>query len=294
MKTIKNKTVNYINAGVLILLVLVCVFSIPLAAKAAKKQKLVMNKSEIVLTRGEKFKLKIKKKTQSMTYKKLTYKISDKSVAKVNSKGVVTAVNEGKTNIKVYARKAKGIKCNVKVTVINLPEAVTPVINTSSANTTVMDIKQPDNTATPPILDVHQEVTVAQMYQNLIFDNFSLNITSGNQEMIALDMKSCTSLSDSEKEALRSAINEKYNITTVIKTKEELINESLIEKDDTFGTVFTKGTLITIEEKDVGNDTFNFNISIFKTGLSMKGYRECVAKKQSGGWSCEIGYTVIS
>lgn len=273
---------------------LLCVFSIPLAAKAAKKQKLVMNKSEIVLTRGEKFKLKIKKKTQSMTYKKLAYKINDKSVAKVNSKGVVTAVNEGKTNIKVYARKAKGIKCKVKVTVINLPEAVTPVINTSSANTTVMDIKQPDNTAMPPILDVHQEVTVAQMYQNLIFDNFSLNITSGNQEMIALDMKSCTSLSDSEKEALRSAINEKYNITTVIKTKEELINESLIEKDDTFGTVFTKGTLITIEEKDVGNDTFNFNISIFKTGLSMKGYRECVAKKQSGSWSCEIGYTVIS
>lgn len=273
---------------------LLCVFSIPLAAKAAKKQKLVMNKSEIVLTRGEKFKLKIKKKTQSMTYKKLAYKINDKSVAKVNSKGVVTAVNEGKTNIKVYARKAKGIKCKVKVTVINLPEAVTPVINTSSANTTVMDIKQPDNTAMSPILDVHQEVTVAQMYQNLIFDNFSLNITSGNQEMIALDMKSCTSLSDSEKEALRSAINEKYNITTVIKTKEELINESLIEKDDTFGTVFTKGTLITIEEKDVGNDTFNFNISIFKTGLSMKGYRECVAKKQSGSWSCEIGYTVIS
>lgn len=37
MKTIKNKKVNYINAGVLILLVLVCVFSIPLAAKAAKK-----------------------------------------------------------------------------------------------------------------------------------------------------------------------------------------------------------------------------------------------------------------
>lgn len=276
------------------MLVLVCVFSIPLAAKAAKKQKLVMNKSEIVLTRGEKFKLKIKKKTQSMTYKKLAYKINDKSVAKVNLKGVVTAVNEGKTNIKVYARKAKGIKCKVKVTVINLPEAVAPVINTSSANTTVMDIKQPNNTATPPVLDVHQEVTVAQMYQNLIFDNFSLNITSGNQEMIALDMKSCTSLSDSEKEALRSAINEKYNITTVIKTKEELINKSLIEKDDTFGTVFAKGTLITIEEKDVGSDTFNFNISIFKTGLSMKGYRECVAKKQSGGWSCEIGYTVIS
>lgn len=284
MKTIKNKKVNYINAGVLILLVLVCVFSIPLAAKAAKKQKLVMNKSEIVLTRGEKLSLRLKRKQQSMTYKKLVYKINDKSVAKVNSKGVVTAVNEGKTNIKVYARKAKGIKCKVKVTVINLPEAVTPV----------MDIKQPDNTATPPVLDVHQEVTVAQMYQNLIFDNFSLNITSGNQEMIALDMKSCTSLSDSEKEALRSAINEKYNITTVIKTKEELINESLIEKDDTFGTVFTKGTLITIEEKDVGNDTFNFNISIFKTGLSMKGYRECVAKKQSGSWSCEIGYTVIS
>ena len=100
--------------------------------------------------------------------------------------------------------------------------------------------------------------------------------------MIALDMKSCTSLSDSEKEALRSAINEKYNITTVIKTKEELINESLIEKDDTFGTVFTKGTLITIEEKDDGNDTFNYNISIYKTGLSMKRYRECVPKKHPG------------
>ena len=131
-----------------------------------------------------------------------------------------------------------------------------------------------------------QRFTLAHELYHVLYEE-------GMQRVIC-DMSMNGNKSDSEKEALRSAINEKYNITTVIKTKEELINESLIEKDDTFGTVFTKGTLITIEEKNVGNDTFNFNISIFKTGLSMKGYCECVAKKQSGGWSCEIGYTVIS
>ena len=82
--------------------------------KTVKVKKVVVNKKSIVLKKGKKVKLKAKLKPANAT-EKVTFKSSNKKVAKVTKKGVVKAVKKGKCKITV--KTASGKKAVVKVTV---------------------------------------------------------------------------------------------------------------------------------------------------------------------------------
>ena len=82
--------------------------------KTVKAKKVVVNKKRIVLKKGKKVKLKVKLKPANAT-EKVTFKSSNKKVAKVTKKGVVKAVKKGKCKITV--KTASGKKAVVKVTV---------------------------------------------------------------------------------------------------------------------------------------------------------------------------------
>ena len=82
--------------------------------KIVKAKKVVVNKKSIVLKKGKKVKLKAKLKPANAT-EKVTFKSSNKKVAKVTKNGVVKAVKKGKCKITV--KTASGKKAVVKVTV---------------------------------------------------------------------------------------------------------------------------------------------------------------------------------
>ena len=82
--------------------------------KTVKAKKVVVNKKSIVLKKGKKVKLKAKLKPANAT-EKVTFKSSNKKVAKVTKNGVVKAVKKGKCKITV--KTASGKKAVVKVTV---------------------------------------------------------------------------------------------------------------------------------------------------------------------------------
>ena len=82
--------------------------------KTVKAKKVVVNKKRIVLKKGKKVKLKVKLKPANAT-EKVTFKSSNKKVAKVTKKGVAKAVKKGKCKITV--KTASGKKAVVKVTV---------------------------------------------------------------------------------------------------------------------------------------------------------------------------------
>ena len=82
--------------------------------KTVKAKKVIVNKKCIVLKKGKKVKLKAKLKPANAT-EKVTFKSSNKKVAKVTKKGVVKAVKKGKCKITV--KTASGKKAVVKVTV---------------------------------------------------------------------------------------------------------------------------------------------------------------------------------
>ena len=75
------------------------------------KKSVTISKSKKTLKEGETFKLQLKKKKKALSVK---WKSTKKKVAKVNKKGVVTAVKKGKATI--YATyKGKKYKCVVTV-----------------------------------------------------------------------------------------------------------------------------------------------------------------------------------
>lgn len=82
--------------------------------KTVKAKKVVVNKKRIVLKKGKKVKLKAKLKPANAT-EKVTFKSSNKKVAKVTKNGVVKAVKKGKCKITV--KTVSGKKAVVKVTV---------------------------------------------------------------------------------------------------------------------------------------------------------------------------------
>ena len=82
--------------------------------KTVKAKKVVVNKKRIVLKKDKKVKLKVKLKPANAT-EKVTFKSSNKKVAKVTKNGVVKAVKKGKCKITV--KTASGKKAVVKITV---------------------------------------------------------------------------------------------------------------------------------------------------------------------------------
>lgn len=84
------------------------------AKKTVKAKKVVVNKTSIVLKKGKKAKIKVRLVPAKAT-EKVTFKTSNKKVAKVTKSGVVKAVKKGKCKITV--KTANGKKAVVKVTV---------------------------------------------------------------------------------------------------------------------------------------------------------------------------------
>ena len=82
--------------------------------KTVKAKKVIVNKKSIVLKKGKKAKIKATLKPVNAT-EKVTFKSSNKKIAKVTNKGVVKAVKKGKCKITV--KTASGKKAVVRVTV---------------------------------------------------------------------------------------------------------------------------------------------------------------------------------
>ena len=83
-----------------------------------KASKVKLSHSKITIQKGKKYTwLKAVVSPKNTTNKNLTWSSSDKKVASVNSKGVVTAKKEGTVTIKV--KTANGKKDSVRVKVVN-------------------------------------------------------------------------------------------------------------------------------------------------------------------------------
>lgn len=92
-------------------------------------QKMTLSKSSATLKVGKTLKLSCNVETAKATYKATEWKTSDKSIATVNSSGVVTAKYPGKVTISAVALDGKKTSCTVTVTAdlkgVELPNSVT-------------------------------------------------------------------------------------------------------------------------------------------------------------------------
>lgn len=95
-------------------------------AASKKPTKITLNAKKLTLTVGKKAKIKVKSVKPKKASKSVSYKSSNKKIATVSSKGVVTAKKAGKATITVTSKKNKKVKAKVSVTVKAKPKKPTP------------------------------------------------------------------------------------------------------------------------------------------------------------------------
>ncbi len=112
------------NIRKVLAIVLVIVLSVALPsgitnveAKTVKVKKIVLNKKTAQLEVGQKLKLKVKKVKPAKAPKKVKWESSNKSVASVSKKGIVTAKSVGTATITATSKQSKKVKAVCVVTV---------------------------------------------------------------------------------------------------------------------------------------------------------------------------------
>lgn len=93
--------------------------------KLKKVRKVTLSQTNVTLKQRQSLVLKSVLSPKKTTDKKVTYVTSDRSVAAVTQKGVVTAGNTGTALITAYAKDGRGAKAVGKVTVIKAEDKVT-------------------------------------------------------------------------------------------------------------------------------------------------------------------------
>ena len=199
----------------------------PLSVNAAPKlRKLKMAKSTVTVEVGKKVKLKAKKKPEKAAGK-LKWKTSNKKVAKVNKKGVVTGIAPGTATITVKVKTAgKTLKAKRKV----------KVVSPSSAPTT------PVTPTTPTPAPEKQQILVNSLKAE------KTEITVNEGEVAGMDIKIAPSNADNK--ALKYTVSDP-DVATV--------------SDDGVITAVAQGScVITATTTDGSNKSVSVNVTVTK------------------------------
>ena len=243
------------------------------AAGASKANNIVMNKKVLNMNIGETFKLKVKKMKPGKLGKAVNVKEKEKEYDKLNTPAPVNSAKPTETPVPSASPKP----------------TETPVPSASPE-----PIKTPNPPAETPGADEGRVFSnIPEMYADIISEQFKIMLPQNGDNIIALDLKDCSSLSDADRQSLADIVSSKYG-ETVIKTKEELLEEGKIVEDDTHGFKFDGGVLITIKDNKSGSNDFTFDIACTKNGLNAVFFDGCKAFAKEGGWKYELGKKGLS
>ncbi|MGN0693184.1 MAG: cellulase family glycosylhydrolase, partial [Oscillospiraceae bacterium] len=111
------------------------------AAAAVKVKTLKLSSSKVTMPVGKTYTIKSKITPSNATNQKLSYSSSDSKIAKVSSKGVVTAVKEGTATITVKTTDKSNLSAKLTVVVKNSSSAASTSISTSTSSSNGFDTK---------------------------------------------------------------------------------------------------------------------------------------------------------
>lgn len=115
-KDIRNKTRQLISWLLVFAFITATIFANNITVQAADKPAIVLNAKEATLIVGKSKSLKVKS-VNGLKSKAVTWKSSNAKVAKVSTKGKVTAVKEGTAKITATSKSNKKVKATCKITV---------------------------------------------------------------------------------------------------------------------------------------------------------------------------------
>ncbi|MDR1042435.1 MAG: hypothetical protein LBL54_00840 [Clostridiales Family XIII bacterium] len=118
-------------------------------------------------------------------------------------------------------------------------------------------------------------------------------LNPGKDGMLAIDVEEVDNLSAGEKDELVQLAGLRFGIRSLASTFEQLEDEGYIDgrllqfKEE-------DGMIIEISTSDVKEDSFNFKISKWVSGLGADWYSDCTASKTDGVWDFELGGFAVS
>lgn len=144
---------------------------IPYQPAEAKAKKAAVKPAKVTISVGQKKKLKLKRKPAGA---KITWKSTNKKVAKVNKKGVVKGKKPGKATIKIKIKPKKGKAYTLKSRVTVKAAATTPTTPTTPTNPT---IPETPTTSTTPDVKVSGITTNTTEQSMKVGDTFTIETT---------------------------------------------------------------------------------------------------------------------
>lgn len=143
--------------------------------------------------------------------------------------------------------------------------------------------------------ETNESDALETLYLNVIDDLYNSDkVLNNDMDVIGLDLSGALNLSDDQKAAVSDAVAEKYGMTVVNGTWDELADKGYIDRDK---LLFADGALISVtaDEKSVKDDSFTFDAEKWRSGTGAIFYTGCRAARGSdGSWSWEPGGFAIS
>lgn len=130
------------------------------------------------------------------------------------------------------------------------------------------------------------------LYRQVLFD---LMVTdeglNGGARYLGVDLSRAANLTGGEEQALRYLLEQRYGLSVIPGTFDELCEQGYIDRDALY---WEDGVLLRVALVEDGTDTFRFDAEKWRSGLGAIYWTDCTATRGADGWTYEAGAFAIS
>lgn len=130
------------------------------------------------------------------------------------------------------------------------------------------------------------------LYRQALFDLMETDEgLNGGARYLGVDLSGAANLTGGEEQALRYLLEQRYGLSVVPGTFDELCEQGYIDRDALY---WEDGVLLRIALVEDGVDTFRFDAEKWRSGLGAIYWTDCTAARGADGWTYEVGGFAIS
>ena len=130
------------------------------------------------------------------------------------------------------------------------------------------------------------------LYRQALFDLMETDEgLNGGARYLGVDLSGATNLTGGEKLALQYLLEQRYGLSVLPGTFDELCEQGYIDRDALY---WEDGVLLRVALVEDGTDTFRFDAEKWRSGLGAIYWTDCTAARGADGWTYEVGGFAIS
>lgn len=130
------------------------------------------------------------------------------------------------------------------------------------------------------------------LYRQVLFDLMETDDgLNGGARYLGVDLSGATNLTGGEKLALQYLLEQRYGLSVLPGTFDELCEQGYIDRDALY---WEDGVLLRVALVEDGTDTFRFDAEKWRSGLGAIYWTDCTAARGADGWTYEVGGFAIS